>query len=247
MFKFEVAKAPHQIYGAFERLLGAEQARSFWATYRDRYIREDDIRFIKAVGFNTVRIPLHYALFMAADGAIAGEGWALLDRVMGWARTAGLYVILDLHAAPRRPDRHQSRRRAGLSADVLRATRQGAHGQAVAGDRAALRRRSGDPGLRPLERADRALSRHRDAQSPARTLLQAGNRDDTRGRSRPCRDPGGRAMELELRYVRAALRAQPRLHLSFVLGEHEARLDPGAISTSPISTTCRCSSARPAS
>ena len=100
MFKFEVAKAPRQIYAAFDRLLGAERAAGFWRRYRDRYIAEADIRFIKSVGFNMVRIPLHWRLFMAADGEIAGEGWALLDRVIGWAGEAGLLVILDLHAAP---------------------------------------------------------------------------------------------------------------------------------------------------
>src|SRR5271169_2863859 len=52
MFKFEVAKAPRQIYGAFEGLLGAERAASFWAAYRDTYIGQDDIRFIKQAGFN---------------------------------------------------------------------------------------------------------------------------------------------------------------------------------------------------
>jgi len=100
MFKFEVAKAPRQIFGAFERLLGRERAAAFWATYRDTYIRQDDIRFIKAVGFNTVRIPIHYALFMSDDGVMAGEGWTLLDRVLRWVRQAGLYAIVDLHAAP---------------------------------------------------------------------------------------------------------------------------------------------------
>jgi aryl-phospho-beta-D-glucosidase BglC (GH1 family) len=100
MFKFEVAKAPRQIYGAFDRLLGSERATTFWRTYRDTYIAQDDIRFIKSVGFNMVRIPLHWRLFMTADGHIDGDGWALLDRVVGWAREAGLYVILDLHAAP---------------------------------------------------------------------------------------------------------------------------------------------------
>ena len=30
MFKFEVAKAPRQIYGAFERLLGRDKATAFW-------------------------------------------------------------------------------------------------------------------------------------------------------------------------------------------------------------------------
>ncbi len=61
---------------------------------------EDDIRFIKSVGFNMVRVPLHWRLFMTAEGETVGEGWALLDRVVGWAAAAGLYVIPDLHAAP---------------------------------------------------------------------------------------------------------------------------------------------------
>jgi len=100
MFKFEVAKAPRQIYGAFERLLGAEKAKAFWAEYRERYIAEDDIRFIRSVGFNTVRIPLHWELFMTRDGALEGPGWALLDRALGWVKAAGLYAIVDLHAAP---------------------------------------------------------------------------------------------------------------------------------------------------
>lgn len=100
MFKFEVAKAPRQIYGAFERLLGREGAAAFWKEYRHRYIAQDDIRFIKSVGFNTVRIPLHYALFMTDDGVLQGDGWALLDRALSWVRDAGLYAIVDLHAAP---------------------------------------------------------------------------------------------------------------------------------------------------
>jgi endoglucanase len=100
MFKFEVAKSPRQIYGAFDRLLGPERAQAFWRQFRDTYIGRDDIAFIERVGFNTVRIPLHYRLFMGADGEIAGEGWSLLDRVLGWVREAGLFAILDLHAAP---------------------------------------------------------------------------------------------------------------------------------------------------
>ena len=73
---------------------------AFWTEFRDTYIARDDIRFIKSVGFNTVRIPLHYRLFMTDQGEIEGEGWALLDRVLGWVREAGLFAIVDLHAAP---------------------------------------------------------------------------------------------------------------------------------------------------
>lgn len=100
MFKFEVAKSPRQIFNAFERLLGPVRAAAFWKQYRDTYVTQDDIRFIKSVGFNMVRVPLHWRLFMTEDGTASGEGWALLDRVVGWAAAAGLYVIPDLHAAP---------------------------------------------------------------------------------------------------------------------------------------------------
>ncbi len=100
MFKFEVAKSPRLIYDAFDRLLGPERAADFWRRYRDAYVTQDDIRFIKSVGFNMVRVPLHWRLFMDADGEMRGEGWALLDRVVAWAGEAGLYVVPDLHAAP---------------------------------------------------------------------------------------------------------------------------------------------------
>jgi endoglucanase len=100
MFKFEVAKAPRQIYGAFDRLLGPEKAAAFWKRFRDTYIAREDIEFIRSAGFNTVRIPLHWNLFMTDDGTITGGGWPLLDRVLGWVKEAGLYAIVDLHAAP---------------------------------------------------------------------------------------------------------------------------------------------------
>ena len=100
MFKFEVAKAPNQINEAFERLLGRDKAPAFWKRFRDTYIGRDDIAFIKSAGFNTVRIPLHYRLLMSEEGAIEGEGWVLLDRVLDWVKRAGLLAILDLHAAP---------------------------------------------------------------------------------------------------------------------------------------------------
>lgn len=100
MFKFKTANSPRLIYDAFDRLLGAERAAAFWREFRDSYVTEDDIRFIKSVGFNTVRVPMHWRLFITPGGDIEGDGWALLDRVVDWAGRAGLYVIPDLHAAP---------------------------------------------------------------------------------------------------------------------------------------------------
>jgi endoglucanase len=113
MFKFKHALSPMEIAGLFDDLLGREAAADFWKRFRDVYIAKDDIDFIKKVGFNTVRVPLDWRLFVgqgdgagvvrqlaAGDERLEGEGWALLDRLVQLCHAAGLRVIVDLHAAP---------------------------------------------------------------------------------------------------------------------------------------------------
>jgi endoglucanase len=105
MFKFMRARAPAEIEGVIRELIGAEEASRFWAAFREEYIAADDIRFIKGAGFNTVRVPLHWRLFVepaeaGGDDRFDGPGWYLLDRLVAWCREAGLRVIIDLHAAP---------------------------------------------------------------------------------------------------------------------------------------------------
>ena len=104
MFKFKQARSPKEIAGVIEALVGATEAARFWTRFRDCYIAKDDIAFLKATGFNTVRVPLNWRLFVepGQDGVdrFEGSGWALLDRLVQWCRDAGLRVIIDLHAAP---------------------------------------------------------------------------------------------------------------------------------------------------
>jgi endoglucanase len=106
MFKFKHALSPMEIGALFDDLLGRDGAAKFWANFRDVYIAKDDINFIKKVGFNTVRVPLDWRLFVGpgdsveASDRLDGEGWALLDRLVQWCHAAGLRVIVDLHAAP---------------------------------------------------------------------------------------------------------------------------------------------------
>jgi endoglucanase len=107
MFKFARKRAPAEIAEVIEALVGPQEAARFWTAFRDNYVSQADIQFIKRAGFNTVRVPLHWRLFVtpgAADDGSAdtfdGEGWRLLDRLVGWCREAGLRVIVDLHAAP---------------------------------------------------------------------------------------------------------------------------------------------------
>jgi endoglucanase len=107
MFRFARKRAPAEIAEVIEALVGPEEAARFWDAFREDYVTQADIRFIKAAGFNTVRVPLHWRLFVepgaAEDGSadkFEGQGWALLDRLVGWCHETGLRVIVDLHAAP---------------------------------------------------------------------------------------------------------------------------------------------------
>ena len=103
MFKFAHARAPTEIARVIEALVGPEGASRFWSEFRDIYVAKEDIGFIKAAGFNTVRVPLHWRLFVEPDAdadRFEGPGWSLLDRLIAWCREAGLRVIIDLHAAP---------------------------------------------------------------------------------------------------------------------------------------------------
>jgi aryl-phospho-beta-D-glucosidase BglC (GH1 family) len=102
MFKFKTTNSPRLIHTLVNQLVGEDEARRFWKTYRENYITREDIRFIKQTGFNSVRVPFNYRLFVseAAPPKLEGEGYRLLDDVVAWCKSEGLYVILDMHAAP---------------------------------------------------------------------------------------------------------------------------------------------------
>lgn len=102
MWGFQNAGSPRLIENAVAELVGDVSAAEFWRQWRDNYVTRDDVRFLKAAGFNTVRLPLNWRLFVTehAPFRFEGPGWALLDRVIGWCREEGLYTIIDLHGAP---------------------------------------------------------------------------------------------------------------------------------------------------
>jgi endoglucanase len=97
MWLFESGpQSPSEIRALVLELLGPEGATAFWQKYRENYVTREDIALLHRAGFNAVRVPLHYSLFESDDA----EGFKLLDQLIVWSRGEGLYVILDLHAAP---------------------------------------------------------------------------------------------------------------------------------------------------
>lgn len=97
MWMFEGGpQSAREIEGLVTELLGPPKAAAFWRQYRESYVTRQDIHLLHEAGFNSIRVPLHYKFFEADNS----EGFSLLDHVVEWSRQEGIYVILDLHAAP---------------------------------------------------------------------------------------------------------------------------------------------------
>ena len=92
----DTAQSPREIEELSYELIGPEKADAFWKQWREDYISEGDIDRIKVMGFNSVRVPIHWKFFDTDNS----EGFRLLDRLVQWARKDHIYVIIDLHCAP---------------------------------------------------------------------------------------------------------------------------------------------------
>jgi len=102
MFKFQKVNSFRLIDNVIKELVGADDAREFWKSFRNNYITKEDISFIKKLGLNHIRVPFNFKLFLVEDhpDIFVEEGFKRLDDVIKWCNQENLYVILDLHAAP---------------------------------------------------------------------------------------------------------------------------------------------------
>jgi aryl-phospho-beta-D-glucosidase BglC (GH1 family) len=89
-------QAPREIEELTEELIGPEKSEAFWKQWRKTYITQADIDRISRMGFNSVRVPIHWKFFDSDDA----EGFRLMDELVQWARKDGVYIIIDLHCAP---------------------------------------------------------------------------------------------------------------------------------------------------
>ena len=85
----------------YSKKLGKEQALNKLSNHWNSWITESDFSAIKKAGLNHVRIPIGYWAVAPVDGDPYVQGQLqVLDKAIGWARNAGLKVMLDLHGAP---------------------------------------------------------------------------------------------------------------------------------------------------
>lgn len=64
---------------------------------RDKFVTEDDFRFIARAGFDHVRLPVDEKELWTEDGRPNEEHFGYLMKALGWARAHHLRVIVDLH------------------------------------------------------------------------------------------------------------------------------------------------------
>jgi endoglucanase len=99
-FPREGPQSAREIEALIADLVGVDAAAEFWRGFRERFIGEADVQQIAADGFDHVRLPLNARLLIDEAGDLHPEGLAPIDRLIAWCRRHGLWIILDLHAAP---------------------------------------------------------------------------------------------------------------------------------------------------
>ena len=98
----------HVIRRRIADLIGPEREARVHRAWLDNQTTKADIDAMAGWGFNSVRLPMHYALLTRAveDEPTPGvdswkeDGFARIDQLLAWSKANGLYLILDLHAAP---------------------------------------------------------------------------------------------------------------------------------------------------
>lgn len=101
MFKMEQVNSPRKIDELLYELIGPDSLTSFWSNYLNNYIQYEDIKYLKSIGSNHIRLPFHYKMF--TDDLYMGErnaGFKYFDRLIDWCKQEKMYVLLDMHCAP---------------------------------------------------------------------------------------------------------------------------------------------------
>jgi endoglucanase len=98
----------YKIKARIEELIGPKQTEEFYDAWLSNHTRKIDIDSMKAWGFNSVRLPMHYNLYtlpveqepVPGQNTWLQKGFALTDSLLAWCKANQMYLILDLHAAP---------------------------------------------------------------------------------------------------------------------------------------------------
>jgi endoglucanase len=93
------------IHARLAELVGQPTVDEFERAWLDHQFTKADMDALGGWGFNAVRLPMHYALFLDPTAPAGTDRWnedgfRRVDRLLEWAAANRMWVILDLHAAP---------------------------------------------------------------------------------------------------------------------------------------------------
>jgi hypothetical protein len=105
MLKLGELGQEHVIHRRLAELVGQDSVDAFQRAWLDHHMTKADIDALGRWGFNSVRLPMHYALFLDPSAPAGTDRWNedgfhRVDDLLRWAAANRMWVILDLHAAP---------------------------------------------------------------------------------------------------------------------------------------------------
>ncbi len=96
------ANAAWEIRSKIVETVGPQNADTFYTAFRANFVTRKDIERLSQLGFNSVRMPMHYQFFVSqnAPDVWIESGFVVMDSLLRWCGDNKIYLILDLHAAP---------------------------------------------------------------------------------------------------------------------------------------------------
>ncbi len=98
----DFAGTQHEVRSRIEAVVGLEKADAFYRAWRKNFVTRRDIDSLASWGFNAIRLPMHWNLYMEPGLPVRWktEGFQMTDSLLAWCKANRIWVILDLHAAP---------------------------------------------------------------------------------------------------------------------------------------------------
>ena len=109
MMKTEgIAGTQHEFEAKLIETIGEEKTKVFFNTWLENHFTKADVDSMKAWGFNSVRVAMHYKWFtlpiekevIPGNNTWIFKGFQMIDKLLDWCEANEMYLILDLHGAP---------------------------------------------------------------------------------------------------------------------------------------------------
>ncbi|MBU4190510.1 MAG: glycoside hydrolase family 5 protein [Candidatus Thermoplasmatota archaeon] len=83
----------HQLRAEMEKRMSLDKVDLFFELILNNYIMQTDFAIAKSMGINFIRLPFHHRY-------VQENQLTKLDEAISWAKNNGIYIMLDLQAAP---------------------------------------------------------------------------------------------------------------------------------------------------